>query len=323
VGTRDRPITPVATGIAQSANIPNKLSSTRPKTRYFHLVFTIPAQLHKLFYINQKACYGLLFAGAAEALKKVAANPRFLGAETGAVAVLHTWGQSLAYHPHIHMIVPAGGLSSDQTEWIKAGKKFFLPVKALSKIFRAILCRMLEKNIDDSSIRLPDGINSFARLRKKLYKKNWNVYAKKAFGGPNSVVSYLGNYTHRVAITNNRIVKLENGTVTFRWKDYRNQLKNKYMQLNSGEFISRFLQHVLPNRFYKIRYFGLLAAINNGSKMEVALQLIGRDQYFSTLEGLNGIEVLEALTGVDLSFCPVCKKGRMKNKKLLWKQKPT
>jgi len=294
----------------------DRLKAQLPVTRYFHLVFTIPSELHKIFYINQRVCYDLLFKAASTTLKQVAANPDFLGAETGAVAVLHTWGQALTYHPHIHMIVPAGGLSSDQTEWVHAGKKFFLPVKALSKIFRAILCRLIGENISDDCIRLPEDTGSFADLKKKLYEKNWNVFSKKAFGGLSSVVEYLGNYTHRVAISNNRIMKLDKGVVTFRWKDYRKALKGQYMELKADEFISRFFRHILPDGFYKIRYFGLLASANSKTKKEVIFQLIGKTAYISSLEGLNGLEVLSIVTGKDLSYCPVCKKGRMRNSSL-------
>lgn len=291
----------------------DKLKAQLPATRYFHLVFTIPSELHPTFYINQKVCYDLLFKAASTTLKQVAANPDFLGAETGAVAVLHTWGQTLTYHPHIHMIVPAGGLSSDQTEWVYAGKKFFLPVKALSKIFRAILCRLIGEAISDGRIKLPEGTDNFVDLKKKLYEKNWNVFSKKAFGGPASVVEYLGNYTHRVAISNSRIVKLESGKVTFRWKDYRKALKGQYMELKADEFISRFFHHILPNGFYKIRYYGLLASANSCTKKEVVFRLIGKTTYLSSLEGLNGLEVLSMVTGKDFSYCPVCKKGRMRN----------
>ena len=294
----------------------DKLKSLLPATRYFHLVFTIPSELHKIFYINQRVCYDLLFKAASTTLKQVAGNPDFLGAETGAVAVLHTWGQALTYHPHIHMIVPAGGLSSDQTEWVHAGKKFFLPVKALSKIFRGILSRMIGENISDDCIRLPEDTGSFADLKKKLYEKNWNVFSKKAFGGVASVVEYLGNYTHRVAISNSRIIKLDKGVVTFRWKDYRKALKGQYMELKADEFISRFFRHILPDGFYKIRYFGLLASANSKTKKEVVFQLIGKTAYISSLEGLNGLEVLSIVTGKDLSYCPVCKKGRMRNSSL-------
>jgi hypothetical protein len=287
------------------------LKSLLPATRYFHLVFTIPSALHKLFYINQRECYDLLFKAASKTLKQVGDNPAFLGAQTGAVAVLHTWGQTLTYHPHIHMIVPAGGLSSDQAEWVASGKKFFLPVKALSKIFRAILCRIIGEQITARIIKLPDDMTSFAELKNKLYQKNWNVFSKKTFGGANSVIRYLGEYTQRVAISNNRIIKQENGVVTFRWKDYRKALNGKFMSLKAEEFISRFFQHVLPNGFYKIRYYGILASANSKSKREAIFQLIEKTTYLPELLGLNAMEVLQVVTGHDISWCPKCKKGRM------------
>ena len=255
----------------------------------------------------------MLFKAAATTLKKAGANPDFLGAQTGAVAILHSWGQTLTYHPHIHMIVPAGGLSYDQTEWVASPKKFFLPVKALSKMFRAILCRIIGEGICDGSINLAEGITSFESLKKKLYEKNWNVFSKKAFGGPASVIQYLGKYTHRVAISNSRIEKFENGKVTFRWKDYRKALKNKLMEITAEEFISRFLLHILPNGFYKIRYYGLLAPANSCSKKESVFRIIGKATYLSSLEGLNALEVLRIVANTDLSICPVCKKGRMRN----------
>jgi hypothetical protein len=214
---------------------------------------------------------------------------------------------------------PTGGVGKTtpySEEWVPAGKKFFLPVKALSRIFRAILCRMIGEHIDAGMITLPDGLIGFAELNKKLYQKNWHVFSKKAFGGANAVVRYLGEYTQRVAISNSRIVSLEKGMVSFRWKDYRQALKGKYMELKAEEFISRFFRHILPNGFYKIRYYGLLASANNMTKKEVVFQLIGKATYLSSLEGLNGLEVLQLVTGKDLSWCPKCKKGRMKSKSL-------
>lgn len=196
-----------------------------------HIVFTLPQALHKLFYLNQRLCYSLLFKAGAQALQKVAANPKFLGAKTGAVAVLHTWGQALTYHPHIHMLVPAGGLSEDRTEWVRAHKNFFLPVKVLSKVFRGILWSRLEKEISLRKVRMPEGTPFVDGLKKQLYKKNWNVYAKKPLAGPEAVLRYLGRYTHRVAISNNRIIEVNDGKVTFRWKDYRKGHQNRQLTL--------------------------------------------------------------------------------------------
>ena len=288
----------------------DKLKSNLPVCRYFHMVFTIPAALHKVFYLNQRVCYNLLFQAASQALRKVGQNPKFLGAETGAVAVLHTWGQALTYHPHIHMIIPAGGLSADGVEWVRAGKKFFLPVKALSKVFRGVLWGLLEKQVASGYVRLPDDVKEVALLKKNLYEKNWNVYTKKSMAGPQSVVRYLGRYTHRVAISNNRIEEVAGGKVTFRWKDYRKSLNNRLLTLDGGEFIGRFLRHVLPSGFYKIRYYGLLAAAN-GTKRLQCMALIAKPLHVPLLQGLSAKAVLKMLTGKDPDTCPKCKKGKM------------
>ena len=288
----------------------DKLKSSLPVCRYFHLVFTIPAQLHKLFYINQRACYRLLFKATAETLKKVAGNPEYLGAETGAVSVLHTWGQALTYHPHIHMLVPAGGLSPDGVEWINAGQNFFLPVKALSKVFRGIMWSAIQKAILNEQLKLPDDVCDMSILKQLLYAKNWNVYAKKPLAGPQAVVQYLGRYTHRVAISNSRLVKAEDGKVTFRWKNYRSGGKKGMLTLDAEEFIARFMMHILPCGFYKIRYYGILASANR-QKRENCVVLIGRVPHISLLQGLTAKQVVKVVTGRDLEKCPACKAGTM------------
>ncbi len=193
----------------------DKLKANLPPVRYFHLVFTIPQCLHKTFYINQSVAYSLMFKAAGEALRICAANPKFLGAQTGAVAVLHTWGQMLTYHPHIHMIVPAGGLSQDGIEWIPSGKKFLLPVKVLSGLFRGILSRLMGQTVDNNKLKLPDDTENFEQLKKLMYAKKWVVYAEKPFAGPERVIQYLGRYTHRVAISNSSLIADKDGKITF------------------------------------------------------------------------------------------------------------
>jgi hypothetical protein len=289
----------------------DKLKANLIPVPHFHIVFTIPRCLHKTFYINQSVTYGLMFKAAGEALKICAANPKFLGAQTGAVAVLHTWGQTLSYHPHIHMIVPAGGLSQDGMEWVASGKKFFLPVKVLSGLFRGILCRLIGQAVAKNIIKLPDDIHGFERLKKLIYAKKWVVYAKNPFAGPERIIEYLGNYTHRVAISNHRIITEENGKVTFRYKDYRTGNLNRCITLQADEFIMRFLRHVLPCGFYKIRYFGLLAQCNAKSKLESCFAIIETDRFLPQLEGLPAIDVLRELTAKDPACCPECGKGKM------------
>ena len=289
----------------------DKLKGRLIPGRYFHIVFSIPHLLNPLVYINQAVCYKLLFNAASEALQNAGRNPRFLGAETGAVAVLHTWGQTLSYHPHIHMLVPAGGLSEDGVEWINTPKKFFVPVKALSKMFRGIFVRLLKKHLDENNLKLPDGFPTFQTLKEKLYEKNWNVYAKKALGGINSVLTYLGRYTHRVAISNSRLVTIENDEVTFRYKNYRKRGKQETTTISCVEFTRKFMMHVLPKGFYKIRYYGILATANIKTKRQQAIALIGKIIWLPVLEGLNAYEVYRTLRGTDPIRCPKCNKGIM------------
>ena len=288
----------------------DKLESKLPVCNYFHVVFTIPSSLHKLFYINQRQCYALLFKATSQTLLKVAENPQHLGAKTGAVSVLHTWGQSLTYHPHIHMIVPGGGLSDDQMEWVEAGKKFFLPVKVLSEVYRGVIWGLLKKRILSGEIKLPDDEKSLESLKSKVYAKSWNVYIKKPLTSPKSVVRYLGNYTHRVAISNNRIIKIDQQSITFSWKDYRKGKRKQNMTLGLDEFMGRFLRHILPSGFYKIRYTGLLAAAN-GNKRERCQRLIKKSQPIALLQGLKMKQVLELITGRPVDQCPKCTKGKM------------
>jgi hypothetical protein len=289
----------------------DKLKGRLIPGRYFHIVFSVPHLLNPLFYINQSLCYKLLFDAASQALQNAGRNPQFLGAETGAVAVLHTWGQTLSYHPHIHMLVPAGGLSEDGMEWSEAPKKFFVPVKALSAMFRGILIRLIKEQWDKNAFRLPDGFPVFSALKEKLYEKSWNVYSKKALGGINSVLAYLGRYTHRVAISNSRITNVENGQVTFRYKNYHKCGRQQVMTISCTEFARRFMMHVLPNGFYKIRYYGILATANIKTKRQQAIALIGKTIWQPILEGLNAYEVYRVLSETDPARCPKCKQGIM------------
>lgn len=288
----------------------DKLRSTLPVCRYFHLVFTIPSQLHHTFYINQRECYKLLFQASAQTLQKVSRTPRFLGAETGAVSVLHTWGQALTYHPHVHMLVPAGGLSADGVEWVNAGKKFFLPVKALSSVFRGVFWSMLEGKIRSGEVKFADNVQDSYTLKKALYAQNWNVYAKKSLAGPESVVQYLGKYTHRVAISNSRLVSASQGKVIFRWKDYRKRLAKQLLCLDVHEFIGRFMRHILPSGFYKIRYYGLLASVNS-CKKQLCDRLIRKVRPVALLQGLTSKQVLAIVTGQEPGRCPKCCKGTL------------
>lgn len=288
----------------------DKLQGHLLPTRYFHLVFTIPHHLNQLFYINQEICYALLFRAAWQALNQGCRNPEFLGAETGAVAVLHTWSQTLIFHPHIHMIVPGGGLSEDNMEWIPSRKKYLVPVKALSPMFRGILWQLIREHIEAGKLKIPDGFPDILSLKRELYAKRWNVHAEPAFKGVVGVLKYLGRYTHRVAISNYRILSMDNGEVTFRYHD-KDRKRNLIMTIKATEFIRRFMQHVLPSGFYKIRYYGILASVNVKKRLEDAFSLVFGNVMLPSLEGLNALEVLRILTGIDPFVCPICQKGRM------------
>jgi hypothetical protein len=292
----------------------DKLANTLIPGKYYHVVFTIPKQLHGLFYLNQRVCYNILFGASSQALQKVGSNPGFLGAQTGALSVLHTWTQTLCYHPHIHMLVPAGGLSDDGMEWKSTGKKFFLPGKVLSRIFRGIMFRLLKEALEKGKIKLPETISCFDQLKDHLYQKDWNVYLKKSFGGINSVLKYLGRYTHRVAISNSRLISFSGQEVSFWYKDNKDKGKRKIMTLETSEFIRRFLQHILPNNFYKIRYIGILAMVNSKTKKEQCLALIGTQMYLPVMEGLNAMEVVGVIKQTDPFACPRCREGKMRVK---------
>lgn len=235
---------------------------------YFHVVFTLPAEIARIAFWNKKAVYGLLFKASAETVMNIAADPKRLGARIGMTSVLHTWGSALTHHPHIHMIVPGGGLSKDGNRWIACKPGFFLHVRVLSRLFRRMfiegllaLYRADELDFFGDLTHLTD-VKAFAAWLAPFRKSEWVVYAKPPFGGPEQVLAYLSRYTHRVAISNSRLISADANTVTFKWKDYRVRSgdRQKTMQLASDEFIRRFLIHVLPGGFHRIRHYGLLAS---------------------------------------------------------------
>jgi hypothetical protein len=239
---------------------------------YFHVVFTLPSEVADLALANRAALYDLLFQSAAATLREVAANAKRLGAQPGVLMVLHTWGQNLHHHPHVHTVVTGGGLSCDargnveqSPRWVSCRKGFFLPVRVLSQVFRGKYLDGLRKLFAAGRLNLPDrwqalaDPSAFARYLTPLYHKDWVVYAKRPFGGPEQVLKYLARYTHRVAISNSRLVDVADGRVTFRYKDYADKHRSKTMTLSADEFLRRFVQHVLPKGFVKVRHYGLLA----------------------------------------------------------------
>ena len=232
---------------------------------YVHVVFTLPQQLSQLMLQNKKVLYDLLFRASAETLLEVARDPKHLGAEIGFLSVLHTWGQNLLHHPHIHCVIPAGGLTADHSQWVHPRYHFFLPVGVLSKVFRGKFVAGLKRAFQQGRLTFAGTLKplehekAFRSFLRPLFRQNWVVYAKPPFGGPQHVIGYLARYTHRVAISNHRLVAFQDDRVTFRWKDYAHGNKKKEMTLSSQEFLRRFLLHVLPRGFVRIRFFGFLA----------------------------------------------------------------
>jgi hypothetical protein len=232
---------------------------------YVHVVFTLPQQLSQLMLQNKELLYGLLFRASAETLLQVARNPKHLGADIGFLSVLHTWGQNLLHHPHIHCVIPAGGLTADHRQWIHPRYRFFLPVIVLATVFRGKFVAGLRQAFQQHRLTFAGTLQplehqkAFHSFLRTLFRQNWVVYAKPPFGGPQHVLCYLARYTHRVAITNHRLLAFHHNQVSFRWKDYAHGNKNKKMTLSSDEFLRRFLLHVLPCGFVRIRSFGFLA----------------------------------------------------------------
>jgi hypothetical protein len=288
----------------------DKIRSRLFPVKYFHLVFTVPESLNHLFYLNQRLCYNLIFNIAWSVLKDLCSNPQFLGAHTGAIAMLHTWSSTLTYHPHVHMLVPAGGLSEDGFEWVKTKNDFLVPVKLLSRIYRARFCDKIKELLNKNVLRLPENTDN-KELLGSLFRKQWVVYAKKTGKSSDKVLEYLARYTNRVAITNQRITAINGKRIKFRYKNRETGRYDREMTLDANEFIRRFIQHILPERFYKVRYFGIFAAVNLQEKTGQYLQITDKTMGLSNLEGLNSYEVLRVVNGKDPLLCRKCKKGRM------------
>ncbi len=250
-------------------------------TRYVHVVFTLPRELAPLALQNKKVVYDLLFRSSAETLLEVARDPSHLGAEIGFFSVLHTWNQKLGLHPHVHCVVPAGGLSPDHTRWIKTRYAFFLPVKVLSRVFRGKFVAALKRAFRDGQLEFHGDLTllaqpkTFSSWLRKLFRNDWVVYSKRPFGGPEHVLHYLGRYTHRVAISNHRLVSFADEKVTFRWRDSAHNNEQKLMTLSLDEFLRRFLLHLLPKGFVRIRHFGFLAHRRRAVSLPLCFHLLG------------------------------------------------
>jgi hypothetical protein len=288
----------------------NRLSDFLP-INYFHVVFTIPSELNTLMLNNQKILYDLFFSCVSETLKEISSDKKFLGANIGFIIVLHTWGQNLLYHPHIHCIVTGGGLSDSKDKWISSKNKFLFPIKVLGSLFCGKFLSYLEKEYFNKSLKTNLSKKDFKKLLDLLYQKNWVVYSKPPFKRPETVFEYLARYTHRIAISNHRIIAIKDDHVLFKWRDYADNNKEKVMSLHAHEFIRRFLLHVLPKGFVKIRHYGLFCNRNRKQLLTTVRTIlkVTHESHIKNVESWK--ELYLRITGNDIDFCPVCKNGTM------------
>src|ERR1700681_1819294 len=276
-------------------------------TRYVHVVFTLPRHLAPLVLQNTKVIYDLLLRTSAETLLEVARDPRHLGAEIGFFSVLHTWNQKLQLHPHVHCVVPAGGLSADHSHWVSSRDRFFLPIHVLGRVFRGKFVAGLQQAFQEGQLNFHGDLTLltqpkfFASWLRPLFRKDWVVYSKPPFGGPDYVLQYLGRYTHRVAISNHRLVSLAEGKVTFRWRDSAHHNEQKLMTLSVDEFLRRFLLHLLPKGFVRIRNFGFLANRRRATLLPLCFPLLGTVQKPPTDQDVSSTN-----DSHDLWRCPKC-----------------
>jgi len=292
---------------------------------YFHVVFTMPEPIAAIALQNKRVVYDILFRSTAATLRTIAADPRHLGAEIGFIAVLHTWGQTLQHHPHLHCIVPGGGLASDGQRWMACRPGFFLPVRVLSSLFRRLFLESLDQAFQAGELVFRGALidlNDARRFAEQLRAArgiDWVIYAKRPFGGPEQVLDYLGRYTHRVAIANSRLTQIGDSTVSFGWKDYRHHDRRKVMTLDAHEFIRRFLLHVLPDGFQRIRHYGLLGNRGRQAKLARCRQLLDTPPppppVLAPLADPH--DRYQALTGRSLHICPACSAGAMRRVEIL------
>jgi len=286
---------------------------------YFHVVFTLPSELNPLVSMNRKVLYDLVFRSVSETLTQLAMDPKHLGAAIGGIGILHTWGQNLMDHPHIHCIVTGGGLSSDKGRWVSCRKGFFIPVRVLSALFKGKFLGLLKRCFQSNDLVFPGRIGhlkppeDFERFRNQLYHKKWVVYCKPPFDGVQGVLQYLGRYTHRIAISNNRLLDIRNGEVSFLWRDYADQNRQKIMTLHAEEFIRRFLLHVLPPRYVRIRHFGLLANRKRKNAIALCRKILqnGKPTTKQSARKETWQEQFFRICGIDVTRCPVCRIGRL------------
>jgi len=311
---------PKCQSAARAAWLEQRAAELLP-VEYFHVVFTLPQMIAPVALQNQRIVYGLLFRAAAETLTEIAADPKHLGARIGFLAVLHTWGQNLHHHPHLHCVVPGGGFAPDRSRWIACRRQFLLPVKVLSRLFRAKFAHYLRRAFEHAELSFHGQLQplgqkyNFVSWLNRIVQSEWVVYAKPPFGGPHQVLKYLARYTHRVAIANQRLVALQDGHVSFHWKDYTHAGQPAVMTLQATEFIRRFLLHVLPRGFVKIRHFGFLANRGRDDHLRLCRTLLAT----SALNVPDGAVTGQAQPNPP-DHCPLCNEGRMRPVEILLPQ---
>jgi hypothetical protein len=310
---------PKCQSAARAAWLDRRAAELLP-AEYFHVVFTLPQMVAPVALQNQRMVYGMLFRAAAETLLQIAADPKHLGASIGFVAVLHTWGQNLHHHPHLHCVIPGGGIAPGRSRWIACRRQFLLPVKVLSRLFRAKFAGYPRRAFHHGELSFHGQLRplgekqNFLPWLNRIVRSEWVVYAKPPFGGPHQVLKYLARYTHRVAIANQRLVALQNDHVSFRWKDYRHAGQTAVMTLQAAEFIRRFLLHVLPRGFVKIRHFGFLANRGRADNIRLCRTLLGPAS--SDLAGEPEVTQQPA----QAERCPLCREGFMQPVEILLPQ---
>src|SRR5476649_2474961 len=310
---------PKCQSLARAQWLEHRQAELLREVEYFHVVFTLPEPIAALAYQNKKALYDILFRTSAETLRTIAADPKHLGAEIGFITLLHTWGQNLQHHPHVHCVVAGGGIAPDGEHWIACHPGFFLPVRVLSRLFRRLFLEQLRRAFDMGALHFYGTLEpladaqAFAAFLAPAAQAEWVVYAKPPFGGAEHVLDYLGRYTHRVAISNNRLLAFDGHTVQFRWKDYRHESRQRTMTLTADEFIRRFLLHVLPDGFKRIRSYGWLANCHRADKLATCRRLLGVEAPAAAAvePGEDYRDRYQRLTGKSLRDCPVCGKGHM------------
>ncbi len=310
---------PKCQGLARAKWLNNRMKELLP-VEYFHVVYTIPDILNRTVLCNKEVVYDILFRAVKETLLEASTNPKNLGARIGFLAILHTWGQNLLYHPHIHCVVPGGGLSDDGCSWISSKKGFLVSVKILAKLFRGKFLDYLKRAFYDHKLHFY-GENKeleipkhFQKLIDQAYAKKWVVYVKKPFSGPKQVLQYLGKYTHRVAISNHRIIDVKYGRVIFKWRDYKDGNTMKTMSVSVQEFMRRFLLHVIPKRFVKIRFYGLLSNRNKKKMLIKCRELLHEVTSDDEIAGKISDTEETSINGLienDYLVCPECQKGKM------------